>query len=55
MKSLFFLPIKILNFFIWILIGWVVLGALSNNEQSLKQSPKVLTCETYLSEEVCNN
>ncbi len=51
MKSLFFLPIKILNFFIWILIGWVVLGALSNNEPS----PKVLSCETYLSEEVCNN
>ena len=51
MKSLFFLPIKILNFFIWILIGWVVLGALSNNDDATK----VLTCETYLSEEVCNN
>ena len=55
MKSLFFLPIKILNFFIWILIGWVVLGALSNNEDVPNVDPKVIQCETYLSEDICNN
>ncbi len=55
MKSLFFLPIKILNFFIWILIGWVVLGALSNNESVPNMDTKVLSCETYLSEDICNN
>jgi len=55
MKSLFFLPLKILNFFIWILIGWVVLGALSNNEDVPITDTKVLTCSTYLSEDICNN
>ena len=55
MKSLFFLPLKILNFFIWILIGWVVLGALSNNESVPNMDTKVLTCSTYLSEDICNN
>ena len=55
MKSLFFLPIKILNFCIWILIGWVVLGALSNNEDVPSIDPKVIQCETYLREEICNN
>ena len=55
MKSLFYLPIKIVNFFIWILIGWIVLGALSNNEDASNHTHKVLTCRTYLSEEVCNN
>ena len=55
MKSLFFLPLKILNFCIWILIGWVVLGALSNNESVPNIESKVLTCETYLSEDICNN
>lgn len=55
MKSLFFLPIKVLNFFIWILIGWVVLGALSNNNDVPNFDSKVIQCETYLREEICNN